>query len=348
MAVDRGDGGPRRPLTPAQKMKIQAWERQAAALGAPAYRLQLKSRQFGLNTYNLGKNRGPDGTEQFYTAEEVTKKISFLSRENARGYDIYIAPIDPTHHYLVVDDMTPAATRELVAAGYRPALMQESSKDNRQAVLKVPREEDADRKTEQSLANDFVRELNQRWGDPAFSGAVHPFRMAGFSNKKPGKLDAFTRILEAPGGICQQATDDLAAARRQHTAEIKRRSPAQEAISVPVVQFELVRQEADTGGGLDAGQVESLYAAAAEKVHAWVRRRRLEGNQSKIDFHVAVDLLRNGVSQADVARAIEVGSPDLAERHPNVRAYLERTIQAAQDELAGRRPVRARVMGPRR
>lgn len=334
-ALASGDGGPRQPLTPAQEMKIRAWERQAAALGAPRYRIQLKARRVELNTYNLGKGRGPDGEEEFYTVDEVKSKIPFLSRENARGYDIYIAPIDPSHHYLVVDDMTSATARELVAAGYRPALIQESSQNDRQAILKVPR--DGGGPAEQSLANGFVKELNRRWGDKKFSGAIHPFRLAGFSNKKPGKFDAFTRILETSGVICQKGADELAAARKRLADEIKRRSPARE--TIPVVRFKPVQPEADAGGGHDAEHDEKLlkmYGEASRRVLRWVYDHNLEVNWSAVDYRVAIELLGDHLPSADVARAIEVGSPGLSERHNNISNYLRLTVQAAEEDIAGR------------
>ena len=75
--------------------------------------------------------------------------------------------------------------------------MQESSGDNIQAIIKTPRRDD--NRGEQSAANALVVELNREFGDPDFSGVVHPFRTAGLVNKKPGRGNAFTKILEAAG-----------------------------------------------------------------------------------------------------------------------------------------------------
>jgi hypothetical protein len=144
--------------------------------------------------------------EVFYVESQVEALIPQLRRRNALGFDIYITPIDPDHHYLVIDDMRSGASQLLASLGHQPCLVQSSSAGNEQAVLKVTK---ADRLDEQKLANKLVQQLNQEHGDPRFSGVVHPFRMAGFSNKKPGRESAFTRILEAGHRLCHKAADLL-------------------------------------------------------------------------------------------------------------------------------------------
>ena len=104
-------------VSKALKAKISAWRRQHAALDAPAYRITPKSRRDGLQSFNLGKGRAEDKSERFYDADEVEELLPYLSRQNARGYDIYITPIDPAHHLLVVDDMRGDALQRLRAAG---------------------------------------------------------------------------------------------------------------------------------------------------------------------------------------------------------------------------------------
>ena len=169
----------------------------------------------------------------------------------------------------------PCATRyPLIAAGYRPALVQESNKDNRQAILKIPRE--GDDKTEQSLANRLVMTLNKKYGDSELSEVVHPFRMAGFANKKSGKGSPFTRVIDAEGCICPRAADELAELRRQHADEIRRR-PAQAAQRQRVQQ-----QETRISGGLDTDEAKRLYVAAAARVLAWVRRLHLPEDPVKL------------------------------------------------------------------
>ena len=211
-AADPDDvaNGPVPALTPAQRAKVLSWQRQSTALGAPEYRLTLKSRKDDLASFSLGKGKGPDGSERFYTPDSVADLIPYLSRQNLLGRDIYITPIDKAHHYLVIDDATPDGIAEMRADGFVPALVQESSAGNVQAILKIPRRNEPG---EQKAANQLVVALNKKWGDDAFSGVIHPFRMAGFANKKPGRDNAFTRILDAAGTICDHATKWLAGIR---------------------------------------------------------------------------------------------------------------------------------------
>lgn len=112
------------------------------------------------------------------------------------GFDIYITPIDTKNNYLVVDDLTEENLKEIKGFYTSPTLVQQSSENNFQAIYKLPKDV-----ADQQTANKIVSYLNKKYGDPKFSGAVHPFRMAGFSNKKAGKNNAFTTIREVNKGL---------------------------------------------------------------------------------------------------------------------------------------------------
>lgn len=74
-------------VSPAIEAKRKAWDAQHGALQAPAYRLTLMSRVEGLASFNVGKDRGPDGTEKTYDSDEVRALIPYLSAHNSRGRD---------------------------------------------------------------------------------------------------------------------------------------------------------------------------------------------------------------------------------------------------------------------
>lgn len=100
------------------------------------------------------------------------------------GRDIYYTPLDDKYHFMLIDDVKPEKLKQLVGAdGYAPAVVIESSPDNYQVILKVPKL-GIDEQIENSLANKVVRELNVRYGDPNLSGARHPHRAPGFRNLK--------------------------------------------------------------------------------------------------------------------------------------------------------------------
>lgn len=307
------DDRPGDPVTPAIAAKQRAWDQQHEALQAPEYRLTLMSRVDGLGSFNVGKGRGADGAEKFYAPDEVRSLIPYLSAQNARGRDIYLTPIDQDHHYMVVDDMTETSLGDLIAAGYRPALVQESSAGNRQAVLKVPKERD---RNEQKAANEVVVNLNRRFGDPAFSGVVHPFRMAGFSNKKPGRNNAFTRIVQAVGGICTRAMEQLDAIRARIVGERTATPNLPDAPRPRVADLPAASSASEAAFDRARQQAEGLAAHMG-----WQR------DESRLDYRAAQTMAEDGWSRDEIAAAILTRSPNLGDRHRNPVDYAARTAE---------------------
>lgn len=330
----------RDPVTPAVAAKQRAWDQQHGALQAPAYRLTLKSRVDNLASLNVGKGRGPDGTEKTYGAAEVRGLIPYLSAQNARGRDIYLTPLDPAHHYVVVDDMTPQALEDFLASGYVPALVQESSPGNRQAILKLKKEQG---KHEQSAANQVVVDLNTRFGDARFSGVVHPFRMAGFSNRKPGRNNAFTRIVEAAGGLCQRAMRQLEAVRQRLLEELKPASAPIPTGGKAMVRRPLAPQEAAST------EAQRAFDAARAKALGLAELRGWTLDDSRLDYRAAQLMSAEGWDAPDIAAAIVARSPNIVERHRDPLGYASRTAENAsitrladpEPELKGEQPLAA-------
>lgn len=276
------------------------------------------SRRDGLASFSVGKDRGPDGTEKTYDAAEVRALIPYLSAHNARGRDIYLTPMDPDHHYMVVDDMTPRALDDFLAAGYAPALVQESSAGNRQAVLKVRKEPDRD---EQKAANAVVVDLNMRFGDPKFSGVIHPFRMAGFSNKKPGRDNAFTRILKAAGGICARTMAHLDEIRQRLAGE---RTPAPGLRPRPGESRPRPTPQAAPSNAADAAfdRARGLSEGLAARM-GWTR------DESRLDHRAAQMMAAEGWKADQIAAAILSRSPNVVDRHRDPLGYATRTAENA-------------------
>jgi len=312
------------PVSPATEAKRKAWDAQHGALQSPAYRLTLMSRADGLATFNVGKEKGPKGTEKTYSASEVRALIPYLSSHNAKGRDVYVTPMDPGHHYIVVDDMTEASLSDFLAAGYAPALIQESSAGNRQAILKVPK---LPGKDEQQAANAVVVDLNRRYGDPRFGGVIHPFRMAGFSNKKAGRQNAFTRLLKAAGGLCARTLAQLDAARQR------------------LVQDRIPTHPSAPSMRREGGKPKALPAPASAAQEAFDRARmKAVGlaehmgwgrDESRLDHRAAQEMSRSGWGRDDIAAAILARSPDLVERHRDPLGYAIRTAENASIDRAG-------------
>ena len=325
--VDPGamEDGPRPALTKAQQAKAKAWEAQSGALAAPQYRITLTARRDNLQTFNLGKGKGEKDSERFYSPEAVRDLIPYLSRQNLLGYDIYVTPIDRQQHFILIDDTTSAKVDDMRARGFAPALIQQSSEGNVQAVLRLPRQ---DERQEQKAANLLMGTLNREWGDPKISGVVHPFRMAGFSNKKPGKADVFTRVIDAAGVICGKATDMLESARKKLRAAMQR--PAKQVSEPEIGRTPMPRITPLQGSG-----AEGRFDALRRREVGFARMKGWEPNDSALDFRAAKAMAREGWSADEITDAIVARSPFVADRHPDAVGYATRTALNACNERAG-------------
>lgn len=316
---------------PGHRAKLDAWGQQHATLQAPAYRLTLTSRRDNLKTYRYGKTKGEE-REKTYTAQEIAQMLPTLSRQNARGYDIYITPIDQAHHYMVVDDMTPATVDRLKRSGFEPTLIQTSSQGNQQCILKVPRK--PDQKDEQKLANQLVQHFNRELGDPNFSGVIHPFRMAGFSNKKPGRGDFFTRIIQGGHRICGRAAQALEEMREAIRKRLQAAQDAKRQVEqVKTQEAERIRLDAlwsDSGGN----HQDKLCRDAYQAVLRQVKGAGWQLDMSRVDYSVAKVLHQRGLSEQTIERLLTEHSPSLHDRHSNPQDYARRTVQNALIDLS--------------
>jgi len=341
---DAGDGA----VVPAHiRKKIELWQRQAEALGAPHYRITLMPRREGLPPINLGKSK--TGEERFWTAGEIARKAVFLSAKNIQGYDVYVTPIGRNKHYIVLDDTTREAIHTLKGYGAKPALVQESSPGNVQAIFRAPR--NPDRPDEQQVANKVVQSLNRKYGDPRFSGVVHPFRMAGFGNAKPGKELSdgrrfFVRILESGGGDCPLVSRRLEI-ERERVDEAREAEQRREGRRQRQMRGEEARRQ--TGATAEAStsvwkEERRRQAGLAEGLKAEGRWRAVD--ESAVDYRTSRALLSRGVSASEV-RDMMTRDTDIMARHGRALwDYCERTVAAAQDDLRRAQRGRFQLMGP--
>lgn len=300
--------------SPDQLKKIEAWRSQHEALNAKEYRITLIPRKDGAKPWVLGKN---GDKERFYSHQQVEEQIPLMRQKNAQGYDIYITPIDEGHHFIVVDDLTSSQHMAMMKEGYKPNLVQESSKDNRQAIFKIPKQGEPD---EQQAANAVVVELNREYGDKNFSGVIHPFRMAGFSNKKAGRNNAFTRILSASQALCGKVSDKL----KQAVGElVKKRDDA-----VLDQRLSDIRN-----APVFSQDTPSLFRREWAKQHGLAKKMKWEVDYSRIDYRASKELLSNGITPEDVQAAIIECSPSVDARKSNPEDYAQRTVSKAQAEI---------------
>lgn len=298
-------------LKPDHQAKIKAWEAQSKALNAPFYRITCMSRVENRSSFNLGKNA--DGTEKTFTNQEVKEKISELRAKNAQGYDIYLTPMDKDFHYIVIDDIKPENLNK-VKDECKPCLVQSSSNDNYQAVVKVQKKNHPD---EQKIANKLVVDLNEKFGDPKFSGVIHPFRMAGFSNKKEGRNNFITRVIENFAGVVSNVFDEFLNKFR---------------VSKPVVtNANKIEKEFKDLKSVSGTSLEKEFISTFERYVKLAKSKGWARNDSTIDFNVAKDLLKK-YSRNDVCEALKF-SPDLENRHKNIDEYINNTVNKAVDSM---------------
>lgn len=295
-------------MTP-QERKKQAWQAQHKALQAEQYRITLKGRgsKDGI-TINLGKK---DNEEIFFTARDIEEKIPALSRQNMLGFDIYITPIDSKNNYLVVDDLTEENLKEIKGFYSSPALVQQSSENNVQAIYKLPKDI-----ADQPMANKIVSYLNKKYGDPKFSGAVHPFRMAGFSNKKAGKNNAFTTIREVNKGLDMNLIE---------FAEDLNKQQAQAKDNDLLDSFD--------NRVLDNSAIAKDYQTEIRQIRGLAVSKGWEVDMSRIDFNACKGLFKKGYQAEEIEEVLAQHSPNIEHRKHNIQDYTDRTVRNAWNGL---------------
>ena len=177
----------RHPVTSAERSVVAAVTAQLAALQPDQVRITLMHSERKEASYNPGKGEGPQGlsgrpTERFFSREEVIGLVPFLLKENGnrRGYNVFITPFSEAVWYILLDDILPAKMAELEGLRLTPQMLIESSPQRFQGLFLLPKE-----LATKDEANALFRLINARHGDPKISGLTHPFRAAGFKNRKP-------------------------------------------------------------------------------------------------------------------------------------------------------------------
>src|SRR5512143_3617078 len=70
----------------------------------------------------------------------------------------------------------------LIADGYKPAVVLESSPGNYQAIITIPK---LGTPHDKDVGNRLAERLNREYGDPKLAGCIHPHRAPGYENRKP-------------------------------------------------------------------------------------------------------------------------------------------------------------------
>lgn len=310
-----------RPYTK-QEFAIRAeLDKQLTHLDSKAYRITMFHAVDKKMTYNLGKGKGPDGTEMFYEKDEVLDLVPKLNNENwRRQYNVFVTPIDPDKHYLLIDDLNVNTLDTLKADGYVPNMVHQSSSASIQAVIVLPKNQ-----VDKGVGNALFMELNRRYGDVNIHGFVHGFRAVGFRNVKQKHQNQTTgyfpavRLMERVQGLCSKALEACRVIALATAALAPGQAPAPSRKALERHIYDLAPCDVDDS-----------TAAYATRFYEWCRDR-WEGNVdwSRADWMLIQRMRKAGHSAELIGSTVQACSPGLDERHADRQRYVSATMTAA-------------------
>src|SRR5579884_1223261 len=185
-------------------MAIHSIEMTACAVRQQIAAMNAQVFEVGLYRPDVEGKAGPAMLLRTWDCETLMKSIPWLRLQNLLGRNIFIRP-HGEHNLSLLDDLPPQSLARLKEAGFRPALIVETSPGNFQAWLKhkevLPR----------TLSTAVAKKLAEKFGaDIGAADWRHFGRLAGFTNRKrsrqaPDGRFPFVRLIEATGSTYPEA-----------------------------------------------------------------------------------------------------------------------------------------------
>lgn len=321
---------------PAAREQVSVFERYAEAVGADRYRVvATEFTSEGVRAFVFDRrNGGLEGKTRGELSEALPTK---LSRYADAGKNINVVPLSADRHHILIDDMTEQTLERCKKDGYAFACVIESSPGNFQGILTVPKL-DGDEERDRQAANRLAKELNEQYGDPKLSGAVHAHRLPPFPNRKPkhrrpdGSYPA-TALIEAEGGICAKATERLKETRArldEEALKIRR-------------EEEHRRRRQSVATGIGANDPNGAYWAHYRDIAA---RQKGEMDYSRIDAMIGIRMRVTGYEAGQVQAAIQENAPAMRKDTLSTAAYDAKYRNRDWKRFA-RETVEKFVFGPR-
>jgi hypothetical protein len=249
---------------------------------------------------------------RYWTAAQILalRTVGFLRARNREGCDVYFRPHAADHSagYLLLDfDAGPCPLAIMRAAGHTPCVVVETSPGHQQAWVRVSLYRIAP-----AWATAVARGLAARYGaDPASAEWRHLGRLAGFTNRKPARLQSnglppWVRTVWHSNAPLALVDDSLFSAIRAEPAKPTSVAPAEPCIS-------------------------SLYHQCLHILG--LPERFPTPDWSVADYRVARCLFQQGYHATQVTDVLRLGSPGFPRRHPKPEDYLRRTVGAALASL---------------
>ena len=276
-----------------------------AALGADYYRLHSVSTEKeampGEVSFIFGAKAARDKGEQFFGYAPAALEAQYwraVQRNEEKKAGIHVTPLAYKYHYILLDDIRPAALQQMKTDGLAPATITETSPGNFQAVLKIPRASHEDA-AENAAAGRIAQKLNIHYGgDKAICSAEHTMRMPGTLNLKSNNYGHRATLHSAQNVTCEKSAQLLAVEVAAVQQEQAQRQPAP--IRESAVRYHAPAHEATT----------PTVAAALYSLHASdISAKMAEIPGHKLDFHVAQRLQATGHSREEIAEIIRAGAP---------------------------------------
>lgn len=279
------------------KKELENFRAYHAAVAADRYAVSA------IEFFENGENRGfmvsnKDGFPDGFPPDHVEYSMKRLVGLKNHGRNIYYTPTSEKKHHILIDDLDGLALADLIAQGYKPAVIIESSPANYQAIITIPK---LGTEFDRQIGNRIVAKLNKEFGDPKLSGEIHAHRAPGFDNKKikhrreDGSYPD-VNLIEAKGGECDK-TQQLAL----------------------VIKEELEKLNEGKSINLDfvVNAPETVDTEKAYKIHfkdvLRLQRKRFNTEKidvSRVDYMVCMRLRATGHSAESVEKVLTIAAPE--------------------------------------
>lgn len=269
------------------------------AVGADRYRVTAMYEGSGGKRRAFILDKEPGMESVGFTKEEIEERMSEIDGLDRKGRNLYYTPISGDMHHILVDDLTKEKLELFLADGYSPAVILESSPGNYQAILNVPKLHGG---FDKETANRLMRELNEKYGDPKISAAVHPHRIPGTHNNKakhrrPDGTFPEVKLISARKRICAKA--------------LERSRSLAKAIEKEIKETEAAKRYARYKPRENDGRSLSPYEAYMCHAEDLIAHYGSISDWSRLDAMIAVRMYVTGYSEAERADAIAQGAKDI-------------------------------------
>ncbi|AXC16240.1 traI protein (DNA helicase I) (plasmid) [Acidisarcina polymorpha] len=304
----------------AASLELQQFEKYHDAVQAERYRVtSIKMLPDGQNKIFILDKDKQTGVTRGFTPEEIAQRIPEMQRLQRRGENIYYTPLSDNKHHILIDDMNRPKFAKLIADGYRPAALIESSPGNYQAIVTLPK---LGTPFDREVANRLTVELNQEYGDRKLSGAIHPHRAPGFENRKPKHMREDgsypeVRLLKAERREDGKALEMTRAIDADYTQRAEKHA----------------REAGQRHTAVASGQAKDLSQVYDAHRNDILARQKGDIDYSRLDSMIALRMRATHHDRSDIQAAILDGAPRSrpADANPNHQweYYAQRTADSA-------------------